>query len=92
MTKYLTKEDALKAVSSNGKEYETLPLKLRKDLLIAKTALQHGASFSYVPQQLANDPNFLSWIVKNKILELTFDQYLFIAIHDLTLINDIPGI
>lgn len=74
MEKYITRLEALKQVSVDGSVYGFLPKKLRLNEEVAKLALTHGASFSYVPAELSNNLSFIKWAAENRIIALDVEQ------------------
>lgn len=86
MSKYKTREEAIKAVKVDGRRLSSVDSRFQDDDEVVRLALKHGGRLSDASARLQNDPNFIMEEVKSRDgFEINFEKALFCAKQDLTL-------
>lgn len=93
MSRYKTREEALKAVKSDGRKLFDVDSRFKDDEEIVKLALKHGGSLDHASARLKNDPTFILEEAKQgNIFQFNFDKALFCAKQDLSLAKELTTI
>ncbi len=86
MSRYKTREEAIKAVKSDGRQLYNVDPRFKDDEEIVRLALKHGGILSHASIRLQNDPAFIVEEAKHSDgFEFNFDKALFCAKQDLAL-------
>lgn len=86
MSKYKTKEEALKAVKLDGRNLYEVDYDLKDDEEVVTTALKHGGLISHASARLQNAPSFILEEARHRDgFDFDFDRALFCAKRDFSL-------